>query len=49
MIIKRLLFVAAFMFVVTLNFSCAEPESVEQIEADYQSVKKSEIDDEHDT
>lgn len=36
------------MLMVSINISCEE-ENVTEIEQDYQSVKKSEIDDEHDT
>lgn len=42
--IKRLFFVAVFMVMATVNYSC-DAEDVSETEENYQSVKKSEIDD----
>lgn len=44
MIIKRLLFVAALVCVVSLNYSCGKEDIAEQ-EQDILSIKKSDVDD----
>lgn len=48
MIKKRLLLVAALVFMAGFNYSC-DKDSASETEEEYNSIRKSEIDDEDDT